>query len=127
VFIRFVIPKRDCDSHVELGLIQAADELLRRGQLTYYAEACAQVTLRWFNWHLPVPTRFARSRRRGAQNKAISWFKPTARACIRQMQVLATLLHDHGYCTQRLTTDRPGYVVYEDEYQIVAEAFRGER
>jgi len=26
-----------------------------------------------------------------------------------------------------LKTDRAGYVVYEDEYQIVAESFRGDR
>jgi hypothetical protein len=25
-----------------------------------------------------------------------------------------------------VTTDRPGYVVYEDEFQVAAEPFRGE-
>ena len=42
------------------------------------------------------------------------------------MQALAGVLHGHGCEVERLTTDRPGYVVYEDDYQVVAEVFRGE-
>ena len=29
--------------------------------------------------------------------------------------------------TEMLTADRPGYIVYEDEYQVLAEPFRGEQ
>jgi hypothetical protein len=42
------------------------------------------------------------------------------------MQALATVLHELGCKVERLTTDRPGYVVNEDDYQVVAEVFRGE-
>jgi hypothetical protein len=39
---------------------------------------------------------------------------------------LVAILQNHGVIVQLLKTDRVGYVVYEDEYQIVAEPFRGE-
>jgi hypothetical protein len=37
------------------------------------------------------------------------------------------LLERHGVRTEVLRTDRPGYVVYEDEYQVAAIPFRGTR
>jgi hypothetical protein len=39
---------------------------------------------------------------------------------------LVAILRNHGVIVHMLKTDRVGYVVYEDEYQIVAESFRGD-
>jgi hypothetical protein len=126
MLIRFVVHKRDRDSQVEQGLIHAAHDLRCQGRLTDEEQERVQQLLRWFNRNLPVPCRFARSRRPHACNRAISWFKPTADACLVRMQALAAVLHRHGCEVERLTTDLPGYLVYEDDYQVVAEVFRGE-
>jgi hypothetical protein len=40
---------------------------------------------------------------------------------------LVGILQNHGVLVQTLTTDGVGYVVYEDDFQIVAEPFAGER
>jgi hypothetical protein len=40
---------------------------------------------------------------------------------------VVAILQNHGVSVRMLKTDRIGYVVYEDEYQIVAEPFRGEK
>lgn len=40
---------------------------------------------------------------------------------------MAALLGDYGVFVQVLKTSRPGYVVYEDEFQIVAEPFSNRR
>jgi len=37
------------------------------------------------------------------------------------------ILENHGVSVQMLNTDRVGCILYEDEYQIVAEPFAGER
>jgi hypothetical protein len=37
------------------------------------------------------------------------------------------MLENHGVSVQMLKTERVGYVVYEDEYQIVAEPFAREK
>jgi hypothetical protein len=126
MLIRFVVNKLDSVSLVEQGLIHAADDLRWRGRLADEEQELVRELLRWFNRNLPVPHRFARSRRPNARSRAISWFKPTAGACLDRMQALAAVLHGHGCAVERLTTDRPGYVVYEDDYQVVAEVFRGE-
>ena len=123
-YVRLVVPRRDEDSHVEQGLFHAAEALRAAGSLAKPEEELVAETFRWFNRPLRVPERFARSRRPGAHKKAASWFKPSARHFLARLEELAAVLHAHGLPTTRLTTDRPGYVVYEDEYQIVAEVFR---
>ena len=126
MLIRFVVRKRDRHSQVEQGLIHAAEDLHYLGRLSDEEQKRVQELMRWFNRNLPVPGRFARSRRPHACKRAIGWFKPTAGESIVRMQALASVLHEHGCEVERLTTDRPGYVVYEDDYQVVAEVFRGE-
>jgi hypothetical protein len=39
---------------------------------------------------------------------------------------LVAILEAHDIRTEMITSDRPGYVVYEDQYQVVAEPFRDE-
>jgi hypothetical protein len=126
MFVRFVVRKRDYDSLVEQGLIHAAGELRYMGRLAEHEVALVREVFRWFYHNLPAPPRLARSRKPHALNRAICWFKPTAKECIAQMQPLVAVLEEHGYHTERLTTDRPGYVVYEDKYQVAAEVFRAE-
>jgi hypothetical protein len=36
---------------------------------------------------------------------------------------LAVLLEHHGIATKKIRTDRPGYVVYEDAFQVAAVPF----
>jgi hypothetical protein len=126
MLVRFVVRKRDRDSLVEQGLIHAAEELRYMPRLAEHEVALVREVFRWFNHNLPVPPRLARSRKPHALNRAICWFKPTAKEFIAHMQTLAVVLEEHGHHTERLTTDRPGYVVYEDEHQVVAEVFRAE-
>jgi pyruvate-formate lyase-activating enzyme len=37
---------------------------------------------------------------------------------------MVRILERNGIYVQKVITDRPGYVVYEDEWQLVAEPFR---
>jgi len=43
------------------------------------------------------------------------------------MKDLAGILYTHDISTEILKTNQPGYVVYEDEYQVVAEPFFGRK
>ena len=66
--------------------------------------------------HLPSPLL-------SQKNRTISWFKNTAHEYIDQARVLVGILEHHGVSVRMLKTSRVGYIVYEDEFQIVAEAF----
>jgi hypothetical protein len=95
-YVRFVIQRNDCDSGQRQGLFQALSALERLDELRSKPHA---------------------------KRVALSWFKDTATEYIRRMRELADILHAHGIETEMLSTDRPGYVVYEDAHQVAAEPF----
>jgi hypothetical protein len=55
--------------------------------------------------------------------KAISWFKDTAKEHLARARELVAILENHGLVVTMLKAERVGYVVYEDDFQIVAEPF----
>src|SRR5690606_32733006 len=115
------------DSGVREGLFRAAYALSRdpslssgdRGELTGFLE--------WFERNLTTPDRFNRTTSKGHSRRAargIASLKPSASEHIAQMHVLAGLLDRNGYATEMIKSERPGYVVYEDDVQIIAEPFK---
>ena len=126
MYVRFVVDKIDPNSGVELGIFQAAYRLAEAGTLAPHEEAWWYDIRGWFNLKLEKPARFARSRRPGANRCAISWFKADATHHIRRAREMTAFLAEHAIGTRMLRSTRPGYVVYEDRFQITAEPFRPE-
>ena len=122
-YLRFVVPDRDLDSGRKQGLFQVVAELLREGDLSAHERETLDEIGAWFHSHLERPETFSRSRRPHAKAVAISWFKDSAKEHIRRMYAVASILAVHGIRAEVLTTERPGYVVYEDEWQITAEPY----
>jgi len=127
MYLRFIIDRHDEDSNEPQGLFQAVGDLRDGGHLSKDERIAVDKIFKWFVKNLPVPKRFSRSRKRSAKAVAISWFKPTAHECIKQMQELAGILYIHDVPTKVIKNRRPGYVVYEDEFQIVAQPFSGRK
>jgi hypothetical protein len=129
MYLRFATPDIDDDSQKELGVFQAAYRLRGCGELYAYEEDHLDAVRTWFNNNLEKPTRFTSSKPPfyRKQSKAISWFKDTAPEHLNQVRQLVGILKNHGIEVRMLTAERVGYVAYEDEYQIVAEPFSGER
>jgi hypothetical protein len=128
VYVRFVVADIDEDSGQELGVINAVGNLRARGELYQHEEAQHDRIREWFNMNLERPTRFTASKPPyyRKQSRAISWFKDNAQDHIDHIWDLVAILRQHGISVRMLKTDRVGYVVYEDDYQIVAELFTGE-
>ena len=129
MYIRFVVSEIHEDSQCELGIFHAIGYLHDEGKLyPYEAEQYGQMR-KWFSKNLKEPSRFTTSKPpyQRKKKKAISWFKDTALEHLEKIRSLVRILEGHGVSVQMLTTDRVGYVVYEDEFQIVAEPFRGDR
>jgi hypothetical protein len=126
VYVRFVVDEIDPNSGVERGIVQAMFRLWRSGALSAHEEAWWAEIRAWLDVDLDEPDRLARSRRPGANACAISWFKASATGHIVRARELASLLAQHDIRSRMLTTERPGYIVYEDEFQIAAEPFRRE-
>jgi hypothetical protein len=126
MYVRFVVAKRHPDTGVQAGIFEATDLLPRTGDLPDWDERRLSELTYWIHEHLPFPGRVARSRRPNGHHAAISWFKASAHKHIAQARELAAILEEHGIGTEVLTTDRPGFVVYEDDYQVLAEPLRSE-
>ena len=66
---------------------------------------------------LPSPRSIARRIRRS------HGFKDTAHEHVARVRELVAILEHHGISVRTLKAKRVGYIVYEDEFQIVAEHF----
>jgi hypothetical protein len=123
MYLRFVIDKIHPYSGRRLGILHAVRYLRDDGKLLQWEYDRADEIVGWFNEYLERPGPFNRSSRPHRLEKALSWFKDSARHHIDMMREMVAILESHGIPVTVLTTDRPGYITYEDEYQIVAEPF----
>ncbi len=79
----------------------------------------------WFNKNLPTPPDFETydgnpTKRARA---ALSWFRDSASECVERIRELVVILENHGFSVRMLTTERPGYILYEDAFQVLAKPF----
>jgi hypothetical protein len=119
-YIRFVIGRKDEDSHVEQGIFQAAALALEWQNITG-SDADELNELRgWFSENLEKPTSFGRDKLR----LGICWFKTGSAQHISRIWEMVQILERNGIYVKKIRTDKPGYVIYEDEWQLVAEPFR---
>nr|WP_286197029.1 hypothetical protein [Tropicibacter sp. R15_0] len=124
--MRFVRPQRVEDTGHREGFFCAAYELREKQDLDEFSSAQLEEYLAWFRENLPIPARFSRSRSQSASQQStrgLSWFKPQAAEALGKAHGLMALLQSHGYVFETLRSDRIGYVVYEDDWQVVAEPF----
>lgn len=126
MYIRFVVSERHESSDQARGVFSALYALEDRGELASYELEWFYAAERWFNRHLRRPERLAWSRRPNAPERAITWLKASATEHVSRMRELVALLAHKDIAVEELRTDRPGYVVYEDAYQVAAIPFEPE-
>lgn len=120
VYLRFVIDKRDPDSTRRAGLFHAVADLRARELSSEELDEVHRL-LSWFGENLAAPRVLVRGR---ASPAAICWFYDSAVEHIARMRALARLFDQHAIFTHVLKSRRPGYVVYQDAYQVAAIPFR---
>ena len=126
MYIRFVVSDRDESSDRDRGVFSALYALESRGELAAYELEWFRTAEGWLNQHLRRPERLAWSGRPNAPERAISWFKASAAEHVSRMRELVALLEYKSIPVRELRTERPGYVVYEDEHQVAAIPFERE-
>jgi hypothetical protein len=127
VFVRLVTGAMDPDSRQPQGILQAAYELRGRSGLSGEVRKELAESIEWFQSRLPEPDRLVRTRSKGFYRRrpvAISWFKREATEFIERAEALGRVIAAHGIDVRRVETTHPGYVVYEDAFQVVTVPFR---
>lgn len=124
MYIRFVHTSAVEGMSARLGFFQVAADLVGDPLTPSEVSGSVNDIRKWFGANLAAPPRFSRSgNQRLLETKGLSWFKPDARQHIQRAFELKVLLQDSGFVIDCIRTSRPGYVVYEDDHQIVAEPF----
>ena len=118
MFVRFCTLVRDPESHSPRGVFQAAFDI--RDQLEDDELGWLERELSWLRMHLPSPDCL---RQRGNE-RAISWFKPNATRAIDKVRGIIALLETKDVPVAMVTTNNPGAIIYEDQWQVVAKPWR---
>ena len=121
MFIRFASSEIHYRSHVTAGLFCAASKLRWTNELPDYEFDALSELRDWFNINLESP--FDHLPKTGRYEKAVCWFKPTARAHLERAWELIAILERNDVLIWTIRSRKTGYVYYEDEAQVFAEPF----
>lgn len=109
-FVRFSAPALHPASGVRTGLFTATYDLLEDPDTDPIVVQGLRPALDWFNEHLPGP--FVDPER------SIWFFKSTPTTCMERAWELIHHLREAGVVIEMQSVERPGRIVYEDEFQI---------
>jgi hypothetical protein len=129
-FIRFITANRHPDSDVPDGLFGLAYTLRDDPAVNEEDRDTLAKTLHWFEKNVATPDRFNRTTSKGfyrRKARGIAWFRDTASECVSRMHAIKEILESHGHPVTVLHEIRVGYIVYEDDVQVIAEPFADTR
>jgi hypothetical protein len=131
-FIRFVVHQADAGSGRRKGLLQVMYDLLASEDAGGHLRPGLLELEHWFDGHLQAPfhqriSGYRVTRRpEGAidsEPRSISWIKSSAAEHLSKLRHLRALVEEAGWGVDEIHTTRPGEVLCEDEFQIVAIPF----
>jgi len=116
-YIRFVV-QSDHESQTRCtGVVTSLRLLAEKGRLPSYQVEYSEMIFQRINDGLPCPP-FSRN----DWSDCVCWFKDSAKDWISVFHEMIAILEDSDFHVAYLTTETPGNIVYEDEFQIVAES-----
>jgi len=120
MYIRFVVGTDSEDHRRMTGIFVETRLLCERGALQTYEIERLQEINDWFNEHLPVPPFSSEY----LLHKGSCWFKATADDAIKKIWEVVVLLKEHDVPVRVMRSKNPGKVLYEDNFQVVAEEYK---
>jgi hypothetical protein len=129
-YLRFIVSREHPDTGVADGLFGVAYAVRDSEETSRSDRESLTEQLAWFAQNLPIPKRFNRSASKGyyrRNTKGIAWFRDNAREHISRMHEMKRIVEANGHIVHVVREDRIGYVVYEDNVQVIAEPFADTR
>ena len=123
VYIRFVVDEFNEESNQRLGIFHAVRYMEDDNEFFDYELEQAEQTMEWFNKHLESPLDYLNKQKSKKSDVFISWFKMSAKEHISKVREFVFLLESKGVVVDQIRTDKPGKIVYSDEFQIFAKPF----
>jgi hypothetical protein len=120
MYLRFQGRVPNLGTASRLGIFQLAIRLRDSDEVPDFAHKELVHHLDWLNTNLISPEIL----KTHGHYRAISWFKPDAKAPLQHIWPIKAVLEDHGFPIDVITTKLPGVVIYQDGWQIIAKPFR---
>lgn len=124
MYIRFVINQRCEESNQKLGIMHAVRYLRDDDELTEVEFKLANRIMTWYGDNLESPLDYLNKQKSKKSDVFISWFKDSAKEHINKARELAAILENKDTIVEMITTDKPGKVVYEDQFQIFSRPYK---
>ena len=126
MYLRFESYLQDRDYKYRLGIFQAAFSLRDNECVSDYAREAMREDIEWYKENLPSPDEYYFRLRRFKSYEALGvcWFKYQATDMIRRAYIMKNRLEDWGYPILVLKSRKPGWIKYQDDYQIVVNPYR---
>jgi hypothetical protein len=121
MYLRFVVGTDAEDHRLLTGAFTESRLLRDRGLLYDYEARWLEENFDWFNANVPVPP-YAKGE---WPSDCAAWFKnnDSASEAIKRMWEFVSLLRENGKHVRVLRSKAPGYVWYEDDFQVVVTEF----
>ena len=117
-YVRFIV-RSDHSSRTRCtGAVASLRLLGEEGRLPEYQVSYSKELFEKLNRDLPCPP----FNEKNWDHNCVSWFKDSAQEWISIFRDLIAILEGSNFDVAMLTTDRPGMIVYEDEFQVVAKS-----
>ena len=123
-YVRFAVRWKDKDSGRGQGLFQAAWVSRDAGLMSAHQEEQHDALRDWFSKNLEAPDRFDKNKNHHRPGLGLSWFKDDAQEHIDKMREFAELLRTLDVVVDEVYSDRPGKVLYEDKFQVLAKPYQ---
>mgnify|MGYP000532362046 CR=1 FL=1 len=115
-FFRFCADYESPYTNQPYGIFIAVWHLIRDKKVSGEDESAYWRAREWFESNLPIPPYYEN----GNPEKAITWFKQSAMegAIVKELELYKNIARKHGTSIRLVSSDAPGKIIYEDEYQI---------
>ncbi len=122
MYLRFVNGTESENAFALNGVFTVAEALKNEGMMDRYECRWLEEIFEWFNTQLPCPP-FRIKRKTGEWSRdAVSWFRDDApQECLGRIWDLVALIENQGVPVRFVKAANPGWIVYRDDYQVVAE------
>ncbi len=128
MYLRFTTQFINPYGELESGIFMALKYLRDHHSLTKEDDVKKLKELSvWFNQNLEKPTRFSKGTSKYNAAVSLSWFKDSAKEHIKRIQYLIEIAEQYDILIERIASKNPGYIVFEDEYQVSAVPFKNDR
>ncbi|MCJ8290906.1 MAG: hypothetical protein HRT58_15360 [Crocinitomicaceae bacterium] len=117
-YLRFVVGIDTESASRQDGLFTELIRLKNNNLLLEYQYEILDNTFKYFNDNLPVPP----YKRKNLSKEAVAWFKDSATDYIKRMWDLVAILEQNDVNVRILKTEKPGMIIYVDEFQVVAKS-----